>query len=268
MSTTLSFQIKIAEHFQSADVAVVYEHILFWLRNNKCKGINQIEGRTWMYETCQQIADHFSYMTEKVVRNCVARLVEEGFLLEDHHASNKFNRTKWYAVPDEGLINKSLPTSRLGCSNLLKGEIPSSSLGCSEHPVLDVVVYKDKQEDKHNMLCSSPPVGAKVQKTFEIKAKDYKGNDISVKLDEIVLYAMKTKKDWTMPEMEEAFEAMVGTLKMTDPFKLAEGIIKRKRVNAHYEKKQDKINPKEDETPKVYPKNVKWDDVKITKENK
>ena len=53
-----SFDMGVAAYFGSSDVAVVFNHVRFWLKNNKAKGINQIEDRTWMYETSADMARH------------------------------------------------------------------------------------------------------------------------------------------------------------------------------------------------------------------
>lgn len=98
-----SFDTGVANHL-GVNAAIVLNHIMYWLRINKKKGENQNEGRTWTFETNKEIADYFGYLTEKQVRNAIDVLVENGLLIKGHFHKNHFNRTNWYAVHDESLI--------------------------------------------------------------------------------------------------------------------------------------------------------------------
>lgn len=113
---SMSFDPGIAEYFNNTDVAIIFNHIMFWLRQNRSRGSNFIDGRTWMYETIDNIASYFGFYTERQVRFALNKLVDEGFLLRSNHNKNVFDKTSWYAVYDESLLEiKKSSTKRQNC---------------------------------------------------------------------------------------------------------------------------------------------------------
>lgn len=100
-----SFDIAIATHFQDCEVAIVYNHIFLWIKYNKSKKKNFINGKTWSFSTIAEIAENLPYISERKVKTCLQLLVDEQFLIRDFHDDNPFNRTPWYALPDEENLN-------------------------------------------------------------------------------------------------------------------------------------------------------------------
>ena len=52
--------------------AVLVQHFIFWISLNKRKGINFHDGRTWTYQSLDDIAAHFPYLS----RDQVKRIIE------------------------------------------------------------------------------------------------------------------------------------------------------------------------------------------------
>ena len=102
---TNSFDVSIAVHFMDANVAIVYNHIYRWLIHNKHAGINQINDRTWTYQSIVEIEKNLPYLTEKQIRNALQKLVEDNFLIKDCFNKNAFDRTSWYALPNEDMLD-------------------------------------------------------------------------------------------------------------------------------------------------------------------
>lgn len=95
-----SFDTGLARHL-GVNAAIVFNHIVYWLKINKFKNQNFIDGRTWMYETISQISEFLGYLSEKQVRDAVRILKENGLLIEGNYNQNKFDRTTWYALKNE-----------------------------------------------------------------------------------------------------------------------------------------------------------------------
>lgn len=89
------------------NAAVVYGHIFYWLTANKQKSYNQHDGHTWMYQTVIEISEFFGCLSEKQVRTALQDLVSSGVLIEGNYNKNKFDRTTWYALADESLLEYS-----------------------------------------------------------------------------------------------------------------------------------------------------------------
>lgn len=138
-----SFDTGIAAYFKSADVAIVLSHIIFWLKNNKSKGKNHFEGRTWMYETVAEMAAHFSYLTDRQIRFCVDKLLKEKILIKGYFNKSKFDRTTWYALNDESPLKNSI------CQNCQMGSTELSNetdeIGKTLYNVIDMKT--DKKTD-------------------------------------------------------------------------------------------------------------------------
>lgn len=91
--------------------AVILQHLYWWHEHNKAIPNMNIDGRVWFFLSAAQIAEVFPYLSEKVVRTILERLIADGYLMKDHkgHGQEKFNRTNWYALTDSSLGFFHLP---------------------------------------------------------------------------------------------------------------------------------------------------------------
>lgn len=99
-----SFNVGIATLTQSLEAATIFNHIIFWIKINKQNGKNQIDGRTWMYQSIPDMAYFFPYMNERQIKFAITKLVEKGLLIKGNFNENKFDKTAWYALADENLF--------------------------------------------------------------------------------------------------------------------------------------------------------------------
>ena len=96
-----SFDTGIAYEFKSIELATLIHHFQFWIRHNKTLRRNQIDGRTWTYQTFNEIVAHFPYWSIDQAKRLMKKLVELDVLIKDNHSSNTHDRTSWYAFKDE-----------------------------------------------------------------------------------------------------------------------------------------------------------------------
>ncbi len=82
------------------NAAIVYNHIIFWLKVNKDKPESQHEGRTWMYQTQERMADFFEFFDEREVKYCIKKLIDVGLLEKKNFNKNHFDHTNWYSLPE------------------------------------------------------------------------------------------------------------------------------------------------------------------------
>jgi len=145
-----SFDIGIAQHL-GVNAAIVFNHIIYWLRINKQKSYNFIENKTWMYETISEISKFLGYLSEKQVKTAIRTLVDNGLLIEGFHSKNKFDRTTWYSVPDEEFLDPQKiftksPTGPVG--NPYRADGKSLQGSC---------IIQDKHQDKHQENNTNTP---------------------------------------------------------------------------------------------------------------
>jgi hypothetical protein len=98
-----SFDVALASTY-SIEEAILIHHFQHWIAINKRMGKNQIEGRTWTYQTQKYIAAHFPYFKNRLkILRLIDGLVKKKVLLEGSFNKKGFDRTKWYAFVDEDL---------------------------------------------------------------------------------------------------------------------------------------------------------------------
>jgi hypothetical protein len=98
-----SFDVGIARQL-GVNAAIVYNHIIYWIKTNFHKGHNFIDGKTWMYETISSMSQYFGYLSEKQIKSSIKSLVDANLLIEGYHSKNKFDRTTWYCLVNEEIF--------------------------------------------------------------------------------------------------------------------------------------------------------------------
>ncbi len=115
-----SFDINLATQY-SIEEAIIIHHFQHWIQVNKKLGRNLIEGRTWTYQTREEIAAHFPYLSVEVVRRTCEKLVKQRkILITSTHNKTPFDKTLWYAFADEEkficpLENSNISYERRNC---------------------------------------------------------------------------------------------------------------------------------------------------------
>lgn len=148
-----SFDIDIASQYGMAE-AVLIHHFQHWIRVNKRRNKNYKEERTWTYQTIEEIAAHFPYLTLEDVRGIIERLVTgkgrrsekkqkdfEPILIKKNFNRSAFDKTTWYAFKDEDLF--VIATDSNNCyereiSQIEEGDLPNGE-GRPPRPIPDTI---------------------------------------------------------------------------------------------------------------------------------
>lgn len=159
MSETHSFDLQHAYEY-GIDCAIMLKHFIHWIGVNKRKKINEHEGRTWTYQTLEDIAAHFPYWTQSQVFDIIEKLrlgknrksksekLEfSPVLMKGNFNQHAYDRTIWYA-----LINEKDFTI-LGNSKMENGE---SQNGDREIPTPIPDTKTDTKPDTKTNLISPP----------------------------------------------------------------------------------------------------------------
>lgn len=150
-----SFDIHLAEKY-GIEAAIIIHHFQHWIQVNKRLNKNFIEGRTWTYQTFDQIAAHFPYWNPDKVRDII-HLLHTGekrrsgkrkecfapVLIKGNYNKTSFDRTAWYAFVDEKMF-MSLKGQRESAQKHL-GECPNGS-GRMPRPIPDTIT--DTKENR------------------------------------------------------------------------------------------------------------------------
>jgi hypothetical protein len=99
-----SFDIKLARNLNSVDLAIIVHHFQYWINKNQELGRNFIDGRTWTYQTREEIAAHFPYFSSSQVRRFTDKLVELKILKKGNYNKSGIDKTIWYSFENEEMF--------------------------------------------------------------------------------------------------------------------------------------------------------------------
>ncbi len=142
-----SFDTGIAKSL-GLNAAIVFNHIVYWLKINSRKESNIRDGKVWMYETQQDMADYFEYLTLDDVKKAVVKLLESGLLIKGNYNVNPFDKTAWYTVADENIfrIKKTLSKEPYGSIGRATGLDRKSPTAPSIYKVQEEHIQEEQQQ--------------------------------------------------------------------------------------------------------------------------
>ena len=97
-----SFNTDLAEQY-GIEKALLLDHFCYWIAENERNEKNQIDGRTWVYNTSKALNEKFHYIPQKSIARHLKELENNGILISGNFNKVSFDRTKWYALSDEYL---------------------------------------------------------------------------------------------------------------------------------------------------------------------
>lgn len=95
--------------------AILIQHLAYWISYNRRRGVNFIEGRTWTFQTQEEISAHFPFWDRQQVNHLIAKLVDQGVLIKGNFNRKRWDKTLWYAFKNEEMFTKvkSDPSEKL-----------------------------------------------------------------------------------------------------------------------------------------------------------
>src|SRR5271163_464192 len=126
--TSHSFNTDLADEY-GMELAVLIHHFQHWVKVNKRLKRNFIEGRTWTYQTREEIAAHFSYFSIDQVRRLTDKLVELKVLRKGNFNKNILDKTIWYSFENEEMFTNGRFANSIGESAKWTGESAKCIIG-------------------------------------------------------------------------------------------------------------------------------------------
>ncbi len=97
-----SFDVNIAIKY-GVPVAIVINHLAFWIQKNKANEKHFYEGRYWTYNSIKAFQELFPYWSFKQMRTVLDKVKESGLILTGNFNQIGYDQTLWYGLSDEGL---------------------------------------------------------------------------------------------------------------------------------------------------------------------
>lgn len=98
------FTVEYAQKY-GVNEAIILENIIHWLKYKKANGIDYYDGRYWLYYSIKNLQSLYPFFTYKQVRYALDNLVEKGALLKGNYNKCKYDKTNWFALTDETILN-------------------------------------------------------------------------------------------------------------------------------------------------------------------
>ena len=98
---THHFDTEVAKKYGMKE-AVILENLYFWCSKNKANNHNFFDGNYWTYNSIKAFSEMFDYMTEKQIYAALKTLEDNGLIISGCYNTNKYDRTKWYALTEKG----------------------------------------------------------------------------------------------------------------------------------------------------------------------
>lgn len=152
---TFSFSAKLAIEFNSIDLAILIKHFQYWIIKNKALEKNFLEGKTWTYQTMEDIEAVFPIWSIDQVKRLIVKAIEKKILVKGNFNKSKFDRTLWYAFVDEerfvkdAEIKKMFPKVRN--RQMESAESENGKCGIAP-PIPNIITNIKTKEDKSNNI--------------------------------------------------------------------------------------------------------------------
>ncbi len=127
-----------------ADAATLFQNISFWCMRNAANGQNEHDGRFWTYNSVKAFTELFPWLSVAQIRRALKRLEDAGLIVSGCFNKTGYDRTKWYAVGDEGLRFSNCSGAQIDLSK------SANRFDTEGEPIPDVkpVAKPDKNKDK------------------------------------------------------------------------------------------------------------------------
>lgn len=82
------------------DAAILLYNLRRWLVVNRANNRNAHNGYYWSYNKASAYAEIFPYWTANKIQKTLKKLENEGVIITGSYSENKYDRTKWYSMPE------------------------------------------------------------------------------------------------------------------------------------------------------------------------
>ena len=82
--------------------AAIFHNIAYWIFHHETNGTNLQQGEHWTYNSAAAFSEQFPELTQDQVRRALEKLRDAGFIKVGNYNKNRFDRTSWYAIGENG----------------------------------------------------------------------------------------------------------------------------------------------------------------------
>jgi hypothetical protein len=120
-----SFNVEHAKAY-GVEEAIMLHNFIYWLRHNKANNKNQNDGHTWTYNSVRAFRKLFPFWSKGQIDRIIRSLVSQGVLLKGEYNQANYDKTSWYALADESLLQIDAPKEDAPISRNQEMDFPES----------------------------------------------------------------------------------------------------------------------------------------------
>jgi hypothetical protein len=94
------------------DAAIILHNLRFWLDHNKANRTHINDGYVWTYNSARAFAELFPYWSSNKIQKMLRKLESEGVIITGNYNKAKYDKTKWYSLPEFFVGSKSDPSAK------------------------------------------------------------------------------------------------------------------------------------------------------------
>jgi hypothetical protein len=87
--------------------AIILQQIHYWTEINRKARKNKRQGHYWTYNTFKEWQEQFPFWSIPTIKRSIKKLECEKLLLSDHFNKMKLDRTKWYRIDYDVLMQQT-----------------------------------------------------------------------------------------------------------------------------------------------------------------
>ncbi len=84
------------------NAAILLQNLYYWIEKNQANEKHFHDGRYWTYNSIKAFEEMFPYMSKKQIRSALEKMENEGIIISGNYNSSTYDRTKWYAITENG----------------------------------------------------------------------------------------------------------------------------------------------------------------------
>ncbi len=231
-----SFNVNLAESY-GIECAIMIHHFQFWITYNRNMKKNFRDGRTWTYNTLEEIAGYFPYWNKDKVFRIIRRLEEFGVIIKGNFNKTQFEKTMWYAFQNEEMFIV-LQNCKIEDADSQNRDHESAT------STTDTIPYT---EPNNCSVLSKPETTGIVEKC---KKRSPDGKEFTISFQDLMTACVQEKNDFSITEIEAAWNILV---KYRGPvrewFKFISGTINNMRIKKQKTLPKGKKPWKKDSVP-------------------
>ena len=102
----------LAKELGNLNEAVFVQQLHYWLERKKQSGKNFVDGRYWVYNSVEDWLKQFPWLSSATLRRTIESLEKKGYVIKDNFNQKKMDRTSWYSLNYEKIMEIDEKTKR------------------------------------------------------------------------------------------------------------------------------------------------------------